>query len=81
MLQIFIPTVIIVAIAFLAIGINIIFFRRPFPETEISRNKKMRELGIYCAKCEEIRRARIAKNAKLKFKNVSLDISRLPSQK
>ena len=53
-MKIFLIAVILVSIAFIALGISI-FFRRDgkFPETEIGKNKKMRELGIYCVKCEE----------------------------
>ncbi|MGD2033617.1 MAG: hypothetical protein PVF73_01070 [Bacteroidales bacterium] len=55
-MKIFLLTVILVAISFIALGISI-FFRRggKFPETEVGKNKKMRELGICCVKCEEKR--------------------------
>lgn len=47
----------LVAIAFIALGISI-FFRKDgkFPETEIGHNRHMKELGIYCVKCEERRK-------------------------
>lgn len=52
----------LVGFAFLAMGVGI-FFRRngSFPETEVGKNKHMRELGIYCTKCEEGKKWREAK--------------------
>jgi hypothetical protein len=55
--------IILISLSFLALGIRI-FFRRngKFPETEIGRNKKMRELNITCIKCDELRQWNEAKN-------------------
>ena len=44
-----------VGIAFIALGFNIFFRKKKFPQTEIGRNKEMRKLGITCAKSEEIK--------------------------
>lgn len=73
MLQIFILTLVLVGIAFLGIGFNIFFTKRPFPETEVGQNKKMKELGIECSKCSEWRRYKQL----TKFKKVELDLSKL----
>jgi len=64
---------ILVGIAFLGIGIGILFFNRKFPETEIGHNKEMRKLGIECAKCSEWRTFKQAQ----KFKKLSIDMSKL----
>jgi hypothetical protein len=54
-MEIILLTIALTAIAFLAIGFNI-FFRKngKFPETEVGRNRHMRNLGITCPKCDEI---------------------------
>lgn len=47
----------LVAIAFLLLGIRIFFIKgRSFPQTEVGKNDKMRELGLFCVKCEERRK-------------------------
>ena len=55
-MKIFLASLVLIAIAFLFLGINI-FFRKGgrFPETEVGRNKKMREMGITCVKCDELK--------------------------
>jgi hypothetical protein len=73
MIQVFIISLVLVAIAFLALGVNIFFAKKPFPETEVGKNKKMKELGIECTKCGEMRRYK----EKKKYMNLSLDSSRL----
>jgi hypothetical protein len=62
-MEVILIAIVLVGISFLALGINI-FFRRDgkFPETEVGKNRKMRELGIVCTKCEEHRKYRNAKN-------------------
>lgn len=61
----------LVGIAFLALGVNV-FFRKDgqFPETEVGKNKHMRELGIFCTKCEEGKSYRKMKR-KLAAKNIN----------
>ncbi len=80
-MKIFLIAVILIAIAFVALGISI-FFRRngKFPETEIGKNKKMRELGIYCIKCEERKdwnRRKKNKISKIRPEKLKLDLSRM----
>ena len=49
-----IVTVIVVALAFLALGISTFFSKKKkFPETHIGRNPAMRERGIHCATHED----------------------------
>ena len=51
--------ILFVGLCVLGLGVNV-FFRKggKFPETDISRNPRMRELGIKCAKEEELERLR-----------------------
>ena len=46
---------ILVGISFLAIGFNIFFRKKKFPQTSVGKNKEMRKLGLSCAKSEEIK--------------------------
>ena len=50
----FLAALVFVGLAVLLLGVNIIFFRRPFPDGEISTNQEMRKRGIKCAKEEEL---------------------------
>ncbi len=77
----FLAVLVLVALAFLGLGINIFFFKKPFPETEISRNKEMHKRGIKCAKCEEMRKFRANQKLKQNFQHVSLDVERLQMNK
>ena len=51
----FLAALVFVGLAVLLLGVNIFFFRRPFPDGEISTNPEMRKRGIKCAKEEELR--------------------------
>ena len=46
--------ILFVGLAVLLLGVNIFFFRRPFPNGEISTNPEMQNRGIKCAKQEEL---------------------------
>ena len=46
--------IVFVGLAVILLGVNIFFFRRPFPDGEISTNPEMRKRGIKCAKQEEL---------------------------
>lgn len=81
MLYTFLAVLVLVAIAFVALGINILFFKKPFPETEISRNKEMHKRGIRCAKSEEMRIFRAQQKRKQSFQQVTLDTERLQVEK
>lgn len=50
----FLAAIIFVGLAVLLLGVNIFFFKRPFPDGEISTNPEMRKRGIKCAKEEEM---------------------------
>jgi len=49
-------SILVVGVSFLILGFNI-FLRKDkrFPETEIGKNRKMRELGISCVRCDEMK--------------------------
>ena len=46
--------VLFVGLAVLLLGVNVFFFRRPFPDGEIASNAALRRKGIRCAKEEEM---------------------------
>jgi hypothetical protein len=53
-MKVFLAAVVFVGLAVLLLGVNIFFFRRPFPDGEISTNPEMRKRGIKCVKEEEL---------------------------
>ena len=53
-MRIFLAAIVFVGVAVLLLGVNIFFFKRPFPDGEISTNKNMQRLGIKCARQEEL---------------------------
>lgn len=46
---------ILVGVSVFLLSFNIIFRKKPFPDSEISHNKAMRREGIICAKEAELR--------------------------
>lgn len=48
MLKVLLASIIFVGLCVIGLGVNIFFRNKPFPETEVSRNKDMRRLGIKC---------------------------------
>lgn len=80
-MEIFILSIAIVGIAFLALGVNIFFKKNgKFPETEIGKNKHMRELGISCAKCDERKKWNAAQKQKQIIalpKDLGVDFSKI----
>ncbi|MDR2383503.1 MAG: hypothetical protein LBD76_06435 [Prevotellaceae bacterium] len=52
-MELFILTLILIALCFAALGIRI-WIKGEFTENEIGRNKNMRKLGLKCVKHEEI---------------------------
>ncbi len=53
-MKVFLAAIVFVGLAVLLLGVNIFFFRRPFPDGEISTNPEMQKRGIKCAKQEEL---------------------------
>ncbi len=45
-----IPTLFIIGIAIIGLSFNILFRKKPFPETHVGHNKEMRKRGIMCVK-------------------------------
>ena len=55
-LKLILPAIAIMAVVFIFLGIRMLIQKNgKFPETEISKNKEMRKLGIHCARVDEIR--------------------------
>ena len=50
----FLAAILFVGAAVLLLGVNIFFFKKPFPNGEISTNPEMQKRGIKCAKQEEL---------------------------
>jgi len=50
----FLAALIFIGIAVILLGVNIFFFKKPFPNGEISTNPEMQKRGIKCAKQEEM---------------------------
>ena len=63
--------IVFVGLAVILLGVNIFFFKRPFPDGEISTNPEMRKRGIKCAKQEEMEMLAAQKGKKLCDGNVS----------
>ncbi len=71
-LKIVLLTIAIVSIAILALSIRIVLVKDgKFPETHISRNKKMKEKGIHCVKTMD-RIEQEKADQKNKYKKVSV---------
>ena len=61
-LLILIVSVVLVALCFVAIGVQVFFGKRKkFPETEISNNAEMRKRNIKCSRCDEFERCALKK--------------------
>ena len=67
----FLAAIIFVGLAVLLLGVNIFFFKKPFPDGEISTNPEMRKRGIKCAKQEELEMLAARKGQKLCSGNYS----------
>lgn len=62
-LLILIVSVVLVALCFVAIGVQVFFGKRKkFPETEISNNAEMRKRNIKCSRCDEFERCALKDN-------------------
>lgn len=56
LLTVFLLTMVFVALAFAGLGVNILFRKNgKFPQTEVGHNKNMKNLGITCAKHDELK--------------------------
>lgn len=66
-------TLIIVGIALIGLAFNLIFRKKPFPETHISHNKDMKKLGIMCVKAMDAMEQKKA-NESLNSKYTNLHI-------
>jgi len=48
MLKVLLAAIVFVGLCVVGLGVNIFFRGKPFPETDVSKNKDMRRLGIKC---------------------------------
>lgn len=64
LITVFIGTLVIVALAFAGLGLNILFRKNgKFPQTEVGSNKNMKNLGITCTKQDEMKMYRQEKRS------------------
>ena len=63
--------IIFVGLAVLLLGVNIFFFKKPFPNGEISTNPEMQKRGIKCARQEELEMLAAQKGKKVCSGNYS----------
>ena len=63
--------IVFVGLAVLLLGVNIFFFKKPFPNGEISTNPEMQKRGIKCAKQEEMEMLAAQKGKKVCSGNYS----------
>lgn len=61
----------LVALAFVLLGFNIIFRKKPFPDTHVGHNKDMKKLNIVCANTMDRMEQKKIKD-ELKFKNLTI---------
>ena len=61
----FLATIIFVGLAVILLGVNIFFFKKPFPDGEISTNPEMQKRGIKCVKQEEMEMLAAQKGGKV----------------
>jgi hypothetical protein len=61
----FLAALVFVGLAVILLGVNIFFFRKPFPNGEISTNPEMQKRGIKCAKQEEMEMLAAQKKGRL----------------
>jgi hypothetical protein len=54
--MIYLIAILILGIAVFFMCFNIIFRKKPFPDSEIGHNRELRKRGIICAKEDEIKR-------------------------
>lgn len=54
-MEIFIAAIIFLGLAVFIMCFNIIFRKKPFPDSEIGHSKELRKRGIICAKEEEMK--------------------------
>lgn len=74
-LKLLLVTVVLVGIAFLLLAVRIIFVRGgKFPNTSVGGNKKLRQMGITCAKCEEQAKFNRIRKNKIKIKPSELQV-------
>jgi len=56
LLTVFLITIVLVALSFAGLGLNILFRKNgKFPQTEVGSNKNMKNLGITCTKQDEMK--------------------------
>ncbi len=53
MWPVFLVVLVLVGLCVLGLGVNVLFFRRDFPQSDVGSNEQMRRRGIRCFKEED----------------------------
>lgn len=53
MWQLFLIVLVLVGLCVLGLGVNILFFRKDFPQFDVGSNEELRKRGIRCFKDED----------------------------
>ena len=66
-------TLIVLGVALIGLSFNLIFRKKPFPETHISHNKDMKKLGIMCVKAmDALEQKKANEKSKNKYDNLQI---------
>lgn len=52
-------SVILLTVVLLGMSVQILSKKKRFPQTSIGKNKHMAKRGIYCVKCEEMKKCKL----------------------
>ncbi len=67
-------TLAIVGIALIGLAFNLIFRKKPFPETHVGHNKEMKKRGIMCVKAmDALEQKKAWEKENGKFANLKID--------
>lgn len=74
MMTTLILTLAILGVALLGLCFNVVFRKKPFPETHVGHNKEMKKRGIMCVKAmDALEQKKAWEKENKKFTNLQLD--------
>lgn len=74
MMATLILTLAILGVALLGLCFNVVFRKKPFPETHVGHNKEMKKRGIMCVKAmDALEQKKAWEKENKKFTNLQLD--------
>ena len=67
-------TAVVIGIALIGLCFNLIFRKKPFPETHVGHNKEMKKRGIMCVKAmDALEQKKAWEKENSKFSNLKID--------